>query len=129
MLYFFYTSLKTINILRAFLNWAYEYAESNISTLNFKCGDGSLNARNRLSTVTFSYPASMTDSQSLDGLAFYFMKQGIQENGMTVTTGASLERVATQPGVIEEQINIMSFGFGGLEGIVSLQQRLSRTMH
>ncbi|MAW07864.1 MAG: hypothetical protein CME61_06220 [Halobacteriovoraceae bacterium] len=35
------------------LNWAYDYTEGDISTLRAKCGDGTLNAENTLSVVTF----------------------------------------------------------------------------
>ena len=38
------------------LNWAYDYAERDITTLSAACGDGSLNARNVLTTVTFFMP-------------------------------------------------------------------------
>ncbi|MBT6326859.1 MAG: hypothetical protein HOJ35_12895 [Bdellovibrionales bacterium] len=37
------------------LNWAYDYAVGNISTLKVDCGDGNTNAENFLSTVTFYF--------------------------------------------------------------------------
>ena len=35
------------------LNWAYDYSKGDISTLRAKCGDGTLNAQNSMSVVTF----------------------------------------------------------------------------
>ena len=49
---------------RSILNWAYKYAESNISILSVACGDGTLNARNLLSKVTF-YMGGLYDDQSV----------------------------------------------------------------
>ncbi len=44
---------KNIKYKKSILNWAYDYAEGDIITLSMACGDGSLNARNTLSKVTF----------------------------------------------------------------------------
>ena len=47
---------KYSNERNSILNWAYDYAEGDISTLSAACGDGTLNARNILTTVTFFMP-------------------------------------------------------------------------
>jgi hypothetical protein len=43
---------KSPRYKNSILNWAYNYTEGNITTLTAACGDGTLNARNRLSVVT-----------------------------------------------------------------------------
>ena len=53
---------KTVRHPKSILNWAYDYAESNISILSARCGDGRLNARNILSKVTFFFTGLYDDS-------------------------------------------------------------------
>ncbi len=44
---------KNLKFPKSILNWAYSYAERHISILSVGCGDGTLNAENFLSKVTF----------------------------------------------------------------------------